>query len=157
MADSIQEQLVKKIVAELALITTGAGSIYSNTIASVQRLNLRGISTGTLPTLLVLEGETGSELITAPYVRRRMELEVIVIAAQDDSDSRSGGEILNSLVADVDLAFAKNRQWGGLAYETRPPVYFDTELVAEQPYLSKGLRFEIVFDHLRNDPYRNDA
>lgn len=154
MPDSVQEQIVKKIAGELALLTTANG--YVNTIALVQRLNLHGIATGSLPTLLVLEGECASDLLTAPYVRRRLELEVIIIAAQDDSDSRSGGEILNSLVADVHLAFERNRQWGGLAYETRPPVYFDTELVAEQPYLSKGLRFEIHYDHLRSDPYRQD-
>jgi hypothetical protein len=153
--DSIQEQIVKKIVAALALITTANG--YDNTIASVQRINIGGVETSALPTLLVMEGECTPELgkSSAPSLQRRMELAVIAITTQDEAaqPTITGGEILNSLIADIEQCVAQHRTWDGMAMTTDPPMYFDAAFDAITPHLSKGLRFEVVYTHLRNNPY----
>jgi len=151
--DSVQEQIVKKIVAKLALITTANG--YSNTIASVQRHNLDGVETVNVPTLLVKEGECTAELgrSVAPSVMRRQEMFVVIITTQDPLDARSGGEILNSLIADVERCLSQHRTWDGLAITTDPPDYFETELDATMPHLTKGLRCSVQYEHFRNDPY----
>lgn len=154
MADSVQEQIVKKIVAALGQITTANG--YSNTIASVQRYHLSGVETAVVPTIVVKEGECAAELGQSVYpsVRRRMELVIVPITRHDEvADPRSGGEILNSLVADVERCVAMNRTWDGLALQTDPPNYLETELEAVEPHLSKGVRFEVVYEHIRTNPY----
>ena len=153
MADSIQEQLMNQMVAQLSLITTANG--YSNTIASVQRWNQGGVETIAVPTLVLKEGECTAELSQSvfPSIKRRLTVEVIIIALQDEADSRSGGEIINGLVADVELAIAANRTWNGLAIMSDPPTYFEAELDAVMPHLAKGMRFEVVYEHLRHNPY----
>lgn len=154
MADSVQESIVKKIVAALATITTANG--YSNTIASVQRFMLSGIDLITVPTILVKEGECSveKELSAYPYIRRRMELVLVPITRHDEvADTRSSAEILNSLVADVEQCIIADRTCGGLAIQTDPPSYLETELEANEPHLSKALRFEVVYEHVHNNPY----
>jgi hypothetical protein len=154
MADSVQEAIVKKITAALGQITTANG--YSNTIASVQRYHLSGVETAVVPTIVVKEGECVVELGQSvhPSVRRRMEVVLVPITRHDeDADPRSGGEILNSLVADIERCVATNRTWDGLAIQTDPPNYLETELEAVEPHLSKGLRFEVLYEHVRTDPY----
>lgn len=152
--DSIQEQIIKKIVAALGQITIANG--YSNTIASVQRYHLSGVETAVVPTIVVKEGECTVELGKSiyPSICRRMEIVMVPITRHDEvADSRSGGEILNSLVADIERCVATNRTWDGLAMQTDPPNYLETELDAVEPHLSKGVRFEVVYEHVRTDPY----
>jgi hypothetical protein len=153
MADSIQEQIIKQIAARLAEITVAAG--YANTIKSVQRHQLTGIETSDVPTLVIQEGDSTADLSKSvfPSIFRRMEVFIIIVTTQDPADSRSGGEILNSLVADVERCVAVNRRWNELARDTEPPMYLTTDLDAVLPHLSKGLRFEVLYEHVRNDPY----
>jgi len=157
MADSIQETIVKKIVAALGQITVSNG--YMNTIASVQRLNQEGVDLALVPAILVKEGECSVELglSVAPSIRRRMELLAVAITRQDEtatsSDLRSGGEQLNSLVADIERTLASNRTWDGMAITTDPPSYLEVEMDAITPHLARAVRCEVVYEHLRADPY----
>lgn len=145
---------MKKIVTALSQITIANG--YSNTIASVQRYHLSGVETAVVPTIVVKEGECTVELGQSVYpsVRRRMEVVLVPITRHDEvADPRSGGEILNSLVADIERCVATNRTWDGFAIQTDPPNYLETELEAVEPHLSKGVRFEVIYEHVRTDPY----
>lgn len=151
---SIHEQLIKKVVSKLGQITVANG--YSNTIVSVQRLNLDGYRYLTPPQIWLSEGGCTVELgrSVAPSVMRKLELSVFVIATQDPSDSRSGAEILNSLIADVERCVSQNRNWDGLAIDTTPLEYFQTELVQDQDlYLAKGSSMTVQYEHFRHDPY----
>jgi hypothetical protein len=158
MPDSVQESIVKKIVAALGQITTASG--YSNTVASVQRLNQEGVDLAVVPTILVKEGDCTVELGASiyPNVRRRMELMAVVVTRQDESatsaDLRSGGEIVNSLVADMEKVLANNRTWDGLAIQTDPPSYLEVEIEASTPHLARAVRVEVIYEHLRVDPYQ---
>jgi hypothetical protein len=157
MADSIQEKIVKKIMAALAQITPATG--FDNTIASVQRLNQDGVDLAVVPTILVKEGDVTVELgqSIAPMVRRRMELLAVAITRQDETaaslDTRSGGEQVNSLVADIEKVVANNRTWDGLAIQTDPPSYLECEMDAVTPHLARAVRFEVLYEHIRTDPY----
>ncbi|WP_447979083.1 hypothetical protein [Candidatus Nitrospira bockiana] len=150
--DSVQEQIVKKAVQVFAGIRTADG--YANTVQSVQRFSLRGVNLSALPVVLVMEGEAEPELdkSPAPWTQRRFELYAVVLAIEVEGDSRSGGEILNSLVADVEQAAMRNPTWGGLAQRTDPPAYLEATVEASQPVLSKALRFDVVYRHLRDNP-----
>lgn len=151
--DSIQEQIIKKVAAALAQITVANG--YQNTIASVQRFMASGINLNTLPTILVKEGDCAKEPGQSKYlsVRRRMELYLVVAVKHDETaDPRSGGEILNSFTADIEKRLAGSSNWDGLAILTEPPDYLDMDVDAETPHLARGLRTEIVYEHLRTDP-----
>jgi hypothetical protein len=142
MADSIQEQIVKKIVQSLS------------SVALVQRLNQDGVDLAVVPTILLKEGDVTVEEVVYPNVRRRMELFAVAIARQDvENEALSGGEILNALVAQIETAIQQNRSWDGLAIQTEPPTYLGVELDSITPHLSVGVRFEVVYQHLRVDPY----
>lgn len=157
MADSVQEQIIKKIAYYLGTITVANGQ--NNTIASVQRLEELGVNLSIVPTILVKEGDCTVDLAesVAPHVRRRMEVLAVAITRQDESassaDTRSGGEQLNSLVADMEWILANNRKWDGLAIQTSPPDYLSVELDASTPHLARAVRFEVLYEHLRTDPY----
>jgi|SRR6185503_5692064 len=151
--DSIQEQILKTISTALATISVANG--YENEIAVVQRFRASGIDLSTMPTILVKEGDCFPELekTSAPHVRRRMELFLVVCVRHDEAaDPRSGGEILNSFVSDIERCLASNQRWDGLALMTDPPGYLEMEVEAETPHLARGLRVEIVYEHTRADP-----
>jgi len=158
MSDSIQEQIVKKIAEALGMISTVKG--FDNTIASVQRLDQSGVDLNVVPTILVKEGDVSVELSNSifPNVRKRMEILAVVITRQDESasstDLRSGGEQLNSLVADIEKVVATNRTWDGLAMQTDPPSYSEVEMDATMPHLARAVRFEVLYEHERVNPYR---
>jgi len=157
MAQSIQEQIIKKIAVALGNISTMNG--FDNTISSVQRLNQAGVDLNVVPAILVKEGDVSVELSQSifPNVRKRMELLAVVITRQDESDTstdmRSGGELLNSLVADMEKVVATNRTWDGLAIQTDPPSYSEVEMDATVPHLARAVRFEVLYEHVRTDPY----
>jgi hypothetical protein len=155
--DSVQEQIVKKIVALLAQISTANG--FDNTIASVQRLNQEGVDLAVVPTILVKEGDCTVDMGQSiyPMVRRRMELLAVAVTRQDETatstDTRSGGEQVNSLVADIEKVIGNNRTWDGLAIQTDPPSYLEVEMDAVTPHLARAVRFEVLYEHIRTDPY----
>jgi len=157
MSGSIQEQIVQKIATALSGITVARG--FANTIGVVQRLNQSGVDLAVVPTILVKEGEVSIEVgqSAAPNVRRRMELWAVAITRQDETsastDARSGGEQLNSLVADIEKVLQNNRTWDGLAIQTDSPSYVEVEMDAVTPHLARAVRFEVVYQHLRIDPY----
>lgn len=152
--DSIQEQIVKKMAAALAEVTATNG--YDNTVYSVQRHNQSGVNLSTVPMVLIKEGDciVESEKSTYSKIRRRMEWYAVAIVRQDEvNDTRSASEILNSLVADVELRVAASRTWDGLALFTDAPDYLEIEVDAETPHVARGLRFSTVYEHTRANPY----
>lgn len=154
MADSIQEQIVKKLAVAMAEITTANG--YENTIAAVQRHQASGINLSVLPTILIREGDCTPELSKSAYgkVRRTMEVYLVCCVRHDEvTDARSGGEVLNSFVADIEKRLASTPTWDGLAMLTQPPEYLEITVEAETPHLAKALRVEIVYEHVRADPF----
>lgn len=157
MAVSIQEQIIVQIALALARIQPANG--YENAVASVQRYNQSGVDLSVLPTLLIKEGDVSVELgqSIAPNVRRRMELFVVAMTQQDETasstDTRDGATMLNSLVADIEKVLANNRTWNALAIQTDPPSYLDVEVDAVTPHLARAVRFEVLYEHLRIDPY----
>lgn len=161
MAESIQEQIVKKVATAMAGIKSTDG--YGNTVASVQRHNQSGVVLEAVPVILLQEGECVLDTVNSPYpwTQRRLELYVIAITRQDETaqspDTRSGGELLNSLMADCERALLADQTWGGLAIRTEPPAYLEVELETNMPHLGKALRTEIIYRHLRHDPYSNAA
>lgn len=153
MPDSIQERIMKKIAQAMSEITVANG--YANTLESVQRHNQSGINLQSVPAVVLREGDCNAELekTAYPYVRRRLEFFLVVMTRQDEEhDARSGGEILNSLIADIERRVAASPNWDGLAIMTDPPSYLAIDVEATTPHLSRALRYETVYTHLRTDP-----
>jgi len=140
MPDSIQEQIVKKVASALAEITA---------IQSVQRFSWDGILLGTLPAVLIKEGDCVEEKDhrTTTRIRRRMEVYLVVAHLPDAVD------LLNNLVADVEKRLGVSRNWDGLALMTDPAAYLELDLDAVTPHVSRGMKVEIVYEQQRYDPY----
>lgn len=147
MSDSIQEQIIKQITQAM---TTVPG------IKTVQRHQASGMDLGVTPTILVREGDCAVEITKSSHQRIRRLLEVILIVAtgiDEESDARSGSEVLNSLIADIEQAVGEDETWGQLALMTSPPEYVRLDVDAETPHLSRGLRIEVTYEHERGDPW----
>src|SRR5262245_43667248 len=141
MVDSIQEQILKLMAGALGQITVQNG--YGNTIAAVQRHRASGIDLSKLPTILVREGDCAVELPKSSHERVRRRLEVFVVVAtglDEETDTRSGSELLNSLIADIEATLGDNEKWNGLALMTEPPEYITIDVDAETPHLARGMR-----------------
>ena len=154
MADSIQEQIIKKVSDVMAAITVANG--YNNTIEVVQRLRATGVSTARVPTIVIYEGDCAVDLPNSTHqrVRRKLELYLVAVTGQEETDAApSGAELLNSLIADMELAVGENERWDGLALMTDPPDYQEWELDAVDPHLARGLRTVITYEHERGDPW----
>jgi hypothetical protein len=152
--DSIQEQVVKKVASAMLSITVANG--YQNTIASVQRFRASGIDLTTLPTILVKEGNNDADLTKSSHQRIRRDMELFLVVAyrhDEEVDPRSGGEILNSLTADIERRLGASQHWDGMVLMTEPPSYLEMEVDAETPHLARGLRTVITYEHVRDDPF----
>lgn len=153
--DSIQEQIVKKVALAMSQITVANG--YTNTIKSVQRYRWSGIDLNNLPTVMLVEGTCDAELTNSTHqrIRRRLELYIVVAVPDDElSDTRTGAEILSYFAADIEKRLGASQNWDGLALMTDPPSYTELSFAdAETPHLARGLRCEIVYEHVRSDPY----
>lgn len=147
MTDSVKEQIVKHLVARLATITTANG--YANTIASVQRYSLHGLSVASVPVLYVNQGEdlVQSEKRTFPNVWRSLELFIAVITRTDDSESRSGDEVLTSLCSDVERCVMADGTHGGLALKTASPDWMECTVDVGIPHLAMALKFTVDYRH----------
>jgi len=147
MSDSLQEQIIKKIAEALAQIPN---------IKSVQRHQASGMDLGTMPTILVREGDCAAELTKSSHERIRRLLEVLIVVAtgiDEESDSRSGGEVLNGFIAEIEQIIGADETWGKLALMTSVPEYIRLDVDAETPHLSRGVRIEVTYEHARGNPW----
>ena len=154
MADSILEQIMKKLVIVLQSITAANG--YANTILNVERQSASGPSLARMPSILIEEGDCPVDFTKSSHerVRRSLELEVVIVTGVDQEvDQRSGSEIINSIMADVESAIGQHERWDGLAIMTEPPDYTTRDVDQETPQLHRGLRYLIHFEHLRGNPW----
>lgn len=157
MADSILEQIVKKMASAVAEVTVANG--YDNTVLSVQRFNQSGVELADVPAVLIREGVCDVERLKSTHqsVRRRAEIVLVGIIRQDETststDTRSAAEQLNSLCADLEYRLGASLTWDGLAIDTEPPNYIEVEMDAVTPHAARGLQVSVVFQHVRNDPY----
>lgn len=153
MTDSIREQIMQNVVAALSTINIANG--YGNEVASIQRQGLNTLSLVNVPLLYVFDGEdlVMREKKAAPAVYRRMELYVSVATRPDENtESRSGSSVLNSLCADVERCIMTDVTRGGLAIWTDNPDWMEAAFEDDLPHLAKALRFTIDYRHHFKDP-----
>lgn len=145
MGDSIKEMIVKRIATTIQNI---AG------IQNVQRVGQAPIEYADVPFVVLTQGDDVLEVPgVAPYTTRRLELLASIVTRQtDETDTRSGDEVLNALGADVERALQSDRSIGGLAVDTKPPEWLEIEIEHKLPHIGIALRFAVIYRHLRHDP-----
>lgn len=153
MADTIREQVMKKVQAGLREIRKANN--YANNINpdSVQRFKQGGISTLEPPVLLIEEGPEEPTYTTVGLINIWLDVFISIVIVQDEeTDPRPGAEIINSLMGDVFRAMAANPSWDDVAIDTEyrgaTPIY-KTEGNAK---LDVSMQFGIHFRHNRTDP-----
>lgn len=155
MADSIREQIIKKVKAQLATITVANG--YKNTIASVQRFKQTGQVTKDVPYLIIHEGpdepEDGPVAGAGSLTTRKLEISVEVGMRHDEAaDARSSEEIVNTLREDLERALMANRTWDGLARDTAPLRHGPIIGLEGQPDLTCYAETTLTYRHRATDP-----
>lgn len=144
MPDSIQERIIKKITTALTAV------------APVQREMASGPNLSVVPTIIIRTEDCISELgkSVAPILQKRMRVAACAVVSQElSSDARSDDERINGILAEMETIVANNRTWDGLAIQTDPPNYMEREIRAESPHMGQAMEFEVVFQHVRVDPY----
>lgn len=151
MADTIREKIMKNIQASLEAITTLNG--YVNTIISIQRFKQSGQAVLDVPAILIAEGDEDAEYGPHPIMTKRLEIYLAVVTRQDEeADSRSAAEVVNSLTGDVIRAMANDFTRGGNAIDTIERGSGPIEVEEGQPELGILMRYEIHYRHGRTDP-----
>lgn len=142
---------MKNILTSLEAIKSING--YVNTVASVQRFKQGGQSVLDVPSILIAEGDEEAEYGPYPIMTKRLEVYLAVVTRQDEeADSRSAAEVVNSLTGDVIRAMANDFTRGGNAIDTIERGSGPIEVEEGQPELGMLMRYEIHYRHGRTDP-----
>lgn len=152
MAESVREKIMKHIQATLEGITLENG--YANTLRSVQRFRQDGQDTKDLPVAILIEGgDDVGDNGPLELLSRSMTVSVVLIHQQDtDIDARSAGELMNSLIADVQTAMQVDHRRGELAIDTTEVGIGEMNVEEGQPELMQSIAYRIAYRHERTDP-----
>jgi hypothetical protein len=154
--DSVAERIMKHLQATLETVTVENG--YANTIHSVQRLQQDGQDPVDGTGVLLIEGDDVVEfdgIMAGPFslVSRRKHIDLVLIAQQDqDEDSRSASELMNSLEADVRRAVNADHTRGGDAVNTEETQANENDVQIGMPELRRVVGYDIRYRHRRTDP-----
>lgn len=84
---------------------------------------------------------------------RNLNVGVVLVVQQDeDTDSRSASEAMNSLIADVQKAMQVDYSRGGLAVNTEETSVSAVQIEEGMPVLSSTVAYRITYRHRRTDP-----
>ena len=148
MADSIREQIMKKVV--LALQGIVAGPTYNNSVGLVTRFINQQVNLTTVPVLYVQQGEEDAADIANMKVDRFLTVRILIIHRHDpDAVTKSTDEVLNSIEQDIYKAIMANYRWDELALKTDPGGVKSTEGVLEElnEHVKRLLEFQIHYRH----------
>jgi hypothetical protein len=147
---------MKHLHATLETVTVDNG--YANTLHSVQRFSQEGQEPIDATGALLIEGDDLVEfdgLTNGPFslVSRRKHVDVVLIAQHDqEEDSRSSSELMNSLEADVRRALNLDHTRGGDAVNTEETQANENDVQIGMPELRRAIGFDIRYRHRKTDP-----
>lgn len=158
MADSIREQIMKRVVAVLQTITTGNG--YDNTIQSVQRFKQGGNVYVTVPLIVIHEGEDRAKDGPEPLTDHHLDVALEVVTRHNEAvdTTHSSEELGNSLKKDLITALMPLtvRNWTSgasvLAIDTAPLSCSPLMVEPGQPDLTFFVETTIHYRHKNTDP-----
>lgn len=150
--ESIKERIMQHILTALGTINKQNG--YSVDIQSIQRYRHTGLNLVTVPLLHVREGDdlVLREKKCFPLVHRQLEVYVSYIDRPDQTETRSGDEILTAAGADIEKALLADPTRGGLALFTENPDWMEAVVSDDEPHLAQAFRFLIDYRHHQKDP-----
>lgn len=145
---------MKHIKTTLEAITVANG--YANTLLAVERVLQSGQSSQP-PMAYALEGDDdanqGPIFGADSLLSRTLNVGVVLVVQQDeDTDSRSASEVMNSLIADVQKAMQVDYSRGGLAVNTEESSVSAVQIEEGMPILSSTIAYRITYRHRRTDP-----
>lgn len=153
MADTVRELILKNRATVLATITVVNG--YDNTIALVQRFKAAGQKKATTPLLLLGAGVEEAELGNCSPIEmidKHLEVYVGVIHRLAGSDTRNADEVLNSLLGDVEKAWATDVTCGGYALDSHLMATYPIAVEEGDPELQQLMKFSVDYRHRMTDP-----
>lgn len=145
---------MKHLQSTLEAITVANG--YATTLNAVERVLQRGQSSQP-PMAYVLEGDDdanqGPIFGADSLLSRTLNVGVVLVVQQDeDTDSRSASEAMNSLIADVQKAVQVDHSRGGLAVNTEESSVSAVQIEEGLPVLSSTIAYRVSYRHRRTDP-----
>ncbi len=151
MADTIREEIMQHVQTTLQNITTANG--YATTLHGVERVLQSGQSTVS-PMAYVWEGRDEVEA-EGPYnfYSRSFTVGVVLVLRQDDTDTRSASQAMNSVIGDVQKALQVDPTRNGWAIDTKElgidPISYQDGI----PQLVTTMEYQIRYRHPYNNPY----
>jgi hypothetical protein len=141
MADSTREKISKNIV------TTLQGVVG---IMAVERFSQSGMSSLSVPYILLDEGFEDVLSDTQPITRKRIEYRAVFIHRHDQvADIRSTAEVLNEFRAKIETALQNDIARGGFALDTTAPSFNALEIESGQPEVGFVASWFVDFQYAR--------
>ncbi len=151
MADTIREKIVKNLKTTLEGITTANG--YNNEVGSVQRWDKRGNETAQQNiTIVIYPGPETKLPQPNPLFSCRLPLMLEVWVIQDEDDTLSTDERLNSILGDIEKALMVDIKRGGNAEDTDINGNEQFLTIEGQPNAGLTVDIEVKYRHKQTDP-----
>jgi hypothetical protein len=150
MSDSVREKILENIRTTIATVTIANG--YVNTLASVQRWKQIGNSCKDIPCVVIVEDSENKKPVPNPNFSCILPVDILIYTRQEESDTRSTGTLLNSLLADVEKVLMVDVTRGGYAHDTNITGNDPFPTVPGEPAAGIILNIEIEYQHTQTDP-----
>ena len=151
MADSVREQLLKRIVTDLEAMSTGNG-FENDYPGGVVRFSRAGAALADPPTVVVTLIQDQKDHGSSALVSGRLEVAVEVFAVDAGDLVESTGSYIDTLAQDVEKAIDADSTLGGLASHAFVDHVRPFGLIDGVPYVGVACRVVVQYRHLRGDP-----
>lgn len=150
MANTVRENILGNVKTTLEGITVVLG--FANTIASVQRWDMRGKTSATTPYITIAAGTELKDPAPYPLYTCRMTVFVIVWVRQLSSDVTKTDSLFSLIVGDIEKALMTDPTRGGYAQNTVLRSNTPGESSDGEPEACMIIEVEILYRHRRDDP-----
>lgn len=150
MSVTVRESILENIKTTIQGITVAGG--YANTIASVQRWDMRGKSSAASPYVTIATGNELMDPSPYPLYTCRMTVFLDVWVRQTESDTKKTDTLFSSLAGDIKKALMLDCKRGGYADNTVLRSISPFEPADGAAEAGIVVEIEIVYKHRKDDP-----
>jgi len=147
---SIRESILANIATVLAGIT--AGSVYNNTLASVQRFKAAGNQVASTPCVVITAAPEDKEDHPDPQKTCTLTISLDAYMRDDEDETVNSDTRLNSVLLDIEKALMLDYTRGGYAQETHLRRIVPFTVIDGGASYGAQIEVDVIYKHSRLDP-----
>lgn len=150
MSTTVRENILEAL--ETLLKTIIAGSVYNNTLASVERFKARGNSLLLQPCVVIGAGPENKTLGPDPMTTCKLSVELDLWVRQEESDTADTDTILDSLLGDIEKCLMSDYTLNGNARDVTILDILPFQTTEGNIQTGLIIEIEVHYRHQRTDP-----